>query len=189
MPVEGVLSITGRGTVATGLIERGIVVQNDPVELMGLKRETLALSVAGIEMFRQKLDRGLAGDNVGVLLRGLDNKEDVKRGMVLCAPGSVQAFSTFTASVYILTEKEGGRRNGIAPGYMPQFYVKTTDVTGTVDDLASDDGASKIFAAPGDRIKMTITLLAKVPLENGTRFAIREGGKTIGAGVVTALVK
>ncbi|MBD2613282.1 elongation factor Tu [Nostoc linckia z18] len=187
MAVEDVFTITGRGTVATGRIERGKVKVNDTVELIGL-RETRTTTVTGIEMFKKSLDEGLAGDNAGVLLRGL-KKEDVERGMVIAKPGSITPHTQFEGEVYVLTDKEGGRKTPFFAGYRPQFYVRTTDVTGTIKAFTSDDGKDVEMVMPGDRIKVTVELISPIAIEQGMRFAIREGGRTIGAGVVSKIVK
>jgi len=187
MAVEDVFSITGRGTVATGRIERGKVKINDNVELVGI-RETRSTTVTGIEMFKKSLDEGIAGDNAGILLRGL-KKEDVERGMVLAKPGSITPHTEFEAQVYILTEKEGGRKTPFFAGYRPQFYVRTTDVTGTIKSFTADDGSAAEMVMPGDRVKMTVELINPIAIENEMRFAIREGGRTVGSGVVTKIVK
>jgi len=187
MAVEDVFSITGRGTVATGRIERGKVKINDNVELVGI-RETRSTTVTGIEMFKKSLDEGMAGGNAGILLRGL-KKEDVERGMVLAKPGSITPHTEFEAQVYILTEKEGGRKTPFFAGYRPQFYVRTTDVTGTIKSFTADDGSAAEMVMPGDRVKMTVELINPIAIENEMRFAIREGGRTVGSGVVTKIVK
>jgi elongation factor Tu len=187
MPVEDVFTITGRGTVATGRIERGKIKINDTVELIGI-RETRSTTVTGIEMFKKSLEEGLAGDNAGVLLRGL-KKEDVERGMVLAKPGSITPHTEFEGEVYVLTEKEGGRKTPFFAGYRPQFYVRTTDVTGTIKAFTSDEGSAVEMVMPGDRIKATIELINPIAIEQGMRFAIREGGRTIGAGVVSKILK
>ncbi|MFM7423716.1 MAG: elongation factor Tu [Elainella sp.] len=187
MAVEDVFTITGRGTVATGRIERGKIKINETVELVGI-RETRSTTVTGIEMFKKSLEEGLAGDNAGLLLRGL-KKEDIERGMVLAKPGSITPHTQFEGEVYILTEKEGGRKTPFFPGYKPQFYVRTTDVTGTIKAFTADDGSAAEMIMPGDRIKMTVELINAIAIEQGMRFAIREGGRTIGAGVVSKIVK
>ena len=187
MAVEDVFSISGRGTVATGRIERGKIKVGETVELVGL-RNTRSTTVTGVEMFQKTLDEGLAGDNVGVLLRGL-KKEDIERGMVLAKPGSITPHTQFESEVYVLQEKEGGRKTPFFPGYRPQFYVRTTDVTGTIRAFTADDGSEAEMVMPGDRIKMTVELIYPVAIEQGMRFAIREGGRTIGAGVVSKIVK
>ncbi|MGJ5675366.1 MAG: elongation factor Tu [Nostochopsis sp.] len=187
MAVEDVFSITGRGTVATGRIERGKVKIGDNVELVGIK-DTRATTVTGIEMFKKSLEEGMAGDNAGILLRGVQ-KADIERGMVIAKPGSITPHTQFEGEVYVLTEKEGGRKTPFFPGYRPQFYVRTTDVTGTITTFTSDDGGAAEMVMPGDRIKMTVELINAIAIEQGMRFAIREGGRTIGAGVVSKIVK
>ena len=187
MAVEDVFSITGRGTVATGRIERGVVKVGDVVELVGI-RDTRSTTVTGIEMFKKQLDQGEAGDNAGLLLRGIQ-KEDVERGMVLAKVGSITPHTQFEGEVYILTEKEGGRKTPFFPGYKPQFYVRTTDVTGSIKAFTSDDGEAAEMVMPGDRIRMTVELINPVAIEEGMRFAIREGGRTVGAGVVSRILK
>jgi elongation factor Tu len=187
MAVEDVFTITGRGTVATGRIERGKVKINETVELIGL-RETRTTAVTGIEMFKKSLEEGLAGDNAGLLLRGM-KKEDIERGMVIAKPGSITPHTEFEAQVYILQEKEGGRKTPFFPGYRPQFYVRTTDVTGTIKAFTADDGTDAEMVMPGDRIKMTVELINPIAIENEMRFAIREGGRTVGSGVVTKIIK
>ncbi len=186
MAVEDVFSITGRGTVATGRIERGVVKVGDVVELVGI-RDTRSTTVTGIEMFKKQLDQGEAGDNAGLLLRGIQ-KEDVERGMVLAKPGSITPHTQFEGEVYILTEKEGGRKTPFFAGYKPQFYVRTTDVTGSIKAFTSDDGEAAKMVMPGDRIKMTVELINPVAIEEGMRFAIREGNRTVGAGVVSKIL-
>jgi elongation factor Tu len=175
MPVEDVFSITGRGTVATGRVERGKVKVGQEVELVGFG-ETKKTTVTGVEMFRKLLDEGIAGDNIGALLRGID-KTDIQRGQVLAAPGSIHPHTKFTANVYVLTKDEGGRHTPFFPGYRPQFYIRTTDVTGSI----KFDGE---MVMPGDNVVMDVELIAPVAIEQGMRFAIREGGRTVGAGVV-----
>jgi elongation factor Tu len=187
MAVEDVFSITGRGTVATGRIERGKVKVGDTVELVGI-RDTRTTTVTGIEMFKKSLDEGMAGDNAGLLLRGIQ-KADIERGMVLAKPGSITPHTQFEGEVYVLQEKEGGRKTPFFPGYRPQFYVRTTDVTGTITSFTSDDGTAAEMVMPGDRIKMTVELINAIAIEQGMRFAIREGGRTIGAGVVSKILK
>ncbi|MBE9191665.1 elongation factor Tu [Gloeocapsopsis crepidinum LEGE 06123] len=187
MAVEDVFSISGRGTVATGRIERGKVKVGETVELVGI-RNTRSTTVTGVEMFQKTLDEGMAGDNVGVLLRGL-KKEDIERGMVLAKPGSITPHTQFESEVYVLTDKEGGRKTPFFSGYRPQFYVRTTDVTGTITAFTSDDGSEAEMVMPGDRVKMTVELISPIAIEQGMRFAIREGGRTIGAGVVSKIVK
>jgi elongation factor Tu len=182
MPVEDVFSISGRGTVVTGRIERGIVKVNDEVEIVGLKA-TVKTICTGVEMFRKLLDEGQAGDNVGVLLRGT-KREDVERGQVLAKPGSITPHTHFEAEVYVLTKEEGGRHTPFFKGYRPQFYFRTTDVTGAIELPA---GVEMIM--PGDNIKINVELISPIAMEDGLRFAIREGGKTVGAGVVAKILK
>jgi elongation factor Tu len=186
MAIEDVFSITGRGTVATGRIERGMVSVGDSVELVGLK-ETKATTVTGIEMFQKTLDQGMAGDNVGILIRGIQ-KTEIERGMVLALPGSITPHKKFEAEVYILNKDEGGRHTPFFTGYRPQFYVRTTDVTGTIVQFTGDDGSVAEMVMPGDRIKMTAELINPIAIEQGMRFAIREGGRTVGAGVVSKII-
>ena len=181
MPVEDVFSIKGRGTVVTGRIERGVVKINDTVEIVGIKA-TKSTVVTGVEMFKKQLDEGQAGDNVGVLLRGIE-KDDVERGQVLAKPGSITPHKEFEAEIYILTKEEGGRHTPFFTGYRPQFYIRTTDVTG---EATLPSGVEMVM--PGDSTKMTVKLIAPVALEEGVRFAVREGGKTVGAGVVTKVI-
>jgi len=187
MAIEDVFSITGRGTVATGRIERGMVSVGDSVELVGLK-ETKATTVTGIEMFQKTLDQGMAGDNVGILIRGIQ-KTEIERGMVLALPGSITPHKKFEAEVYILNKDEGGRHTPFFTGYRPQFYVRTTDVTGTIVQFTGDDGSIAEMVMPGDRIKMTAELINPIAIEQGMRFAIREGGRTVGAGVVSKIIE
>ena len=182
MPVEDVFSIEGRGTVATGRIERGKVKVGEDIELVGIKA-TSKTTVTGIEMFNKMLDEGIAGDNVGILLRGT-KKEDIERGQVLSKPGSVTPHTEFVAEVYLLSKEEGGRHTPVFPGYKPQFYIRTTDVTG---EMKLPEGSE--MAMPGDTVNITVNLISPVALEEKQRFAIREGGKTVGAGVVTKIVK
>jgi len=182
MPVEDVFSISGRGTVVTGRIERGIVKVNDEVEIIGLK-PTLKTICTGVEMFRKLLDQGQAGDNVGVLLRGT-KREEVERGQVLAKPGSITPHTKFESEVYVLTKEEGGRHTPFFKGYRPQFYFRTTDVTGAVE---LPEGVEMVM--PGDNIKVTIELISPIAMEEGLRFAIREGGRTVGAGVVSKILK
>jgi elongation factor Tu len=181
MPVEDVFSIAGRGTVVTGRIERGIVKVNDEVEIVGI-RPTQKTTCTGVEMFRKLLDEGQAGDNVGVLLRGT-KREEVERGQVLCKPGSINPHTKFEAEVYVLTKEEGGRHTPFFKGYRPQFYFRTTDVTGAVE---LPEGTEMVM--PGDNIKIVVELIAPIAMEQGLRFAIREGGKTVGAGVVSKVI-
>jgi len=187
MAVEDVFSITGRGTVATGRVERGLVKIGDTVEIVGL-RDTSTTTVTGLEMFQKTLEESVAGDNVGVLLRGVQ-KEDIERGMVLCKPGSITPHTEFEAQVYVLTKEEGGRHTPFFPGYRPQFYVRTTDVTGKIESFRADDDSETQMVMPGDRIKMNVSLIQPVAIETGMRFAIREGGRTVGAGVVSKITK
>jgi len=186
MAIEDVFSITGRGTVATGRIERGQVLIGDTVELVGLA-ETKTTTVTGLEMFQKSLDKGFAGDNIGILLRGVQ-KTDVLRGMVLSKPGSINPHTQFDAEVYILTKDEGGRHTAIFKGYRPQFYVRTTDVTGQIVEFTSE-GESIEMVMPGDNVQMRIELIAPIAIENGMRLAIREGGRTVGSGLVTKIIK
>jgi elongation factor Tu len=187
MAVEDVFSITGRGTVATGRIERGKVKVQDEIEIVGI-RDTRKSTVTGIEMFKKSLDEGMAGDNAGILLRGIQ-KEDIERGMVIAKPGSIKPHTDFESEVYVLKKEEGGRHTPFFPGYRPQFYVRTTDVTGTISAFTADDGSEAEMIMPGDRIKMTVQLINPIAIEQGMRFAIREGGRTIGAGVVSKIIK
>ncbi len=182
MPVEDVFSISGRGTVVTGRIDRGIIKVNDEVEIIGL-RPTAKTICTGVEMFRKLLDEGRAGDNVGVLLRGT-KREEVERGQVLAKPGSITPHTHFECEVYVLTKEEGGRHTPFFKGYRPQFYFRTTDVTGTIELPAGTE-----MVMPGDNIKMTVELISPIAMEEGLRFAIREGGKTVGSGVVSKILK
>ncbi len=183
MPIEDVFSITGRGTVATGRIETGIANTGDPVEIIGMGAEKLTSTITGIEMFRQILDRGEAGDNAGILLRGIE-KTDIKRGMVITKPGSVTPHSKFKAEVYVLKKEEGGRHTPFHNNYRPQFYVRTTDVTGTIN---LPDGVEMVM--PGDNLTITVELINTIAMNVGLRFAIREGGRTVGAGQVTEILE
>ena len=187
MAVEDVFSITGRGTVATGRIERGIIKVGDTIEIVGLK-ETTTTTITGLEMFQKTLDEGMAGDNIGILLRGVQ-KKDIERGMVLAQPGTITPHTQFEAEVYILTKEEGGRHTPFFSGYRPQFYVRTTDVTGTIKQFTADDGSEAEMVMPGDRIKMSAELINPIAIEQGMRFAIREGGRTVGAGVVSKILE
>jgi len=182
MPIEDVFSISGRGTVVTGRIERGTVHVGDDVEIVGFK-PTVTTKVTGVEMFRKEMDEGQAGDNVGVLLRGI-KKDEVQRGQVLAKPGTITPHRKFEAEVYALTKEEGGRHKPFFNGYRPQFYIRTTDVTGTIE---LPEGVEMVM--PGDNVKLIVELIAPVALEDGTRFAIREGGRTVGAGVVTKIIE
>jgi elongation factor Tu len=186
MAIEDVFSITGRGTVTTGRIERGVVKVGETVEIVGLK-DTQTTTVTGIEMFQKTLDEGMAGDNVGILIRGIQ-KADVERGMVIAQPGTINPHKKFEAEVYILNKDEGGRHTPFFTGYRPQFYVRTTDVTGTIVQFTGDDGSVAEMVMPGDRIKMTAELINPIAIEQGMRFAIREGGRTVGAGVVSKIL-
>ena len=186
MAIEDVFSITGRGTVSTGRIERGLINVGDTVELIGLG-ETKTTTVTGLEMFQKTLDKGMAGDNIGILLRGLQ-KADVVRGMVLAKPGSIKPHTKFDAEVYILTKEEGGRHTAIFQGYRPQFYVRTTDVTGQISSFSSE-GEEIEMVMPGDNVTMRIELIAPIAIENGMRLAIREGGRTVGSGLVTNIIE
>ena len=183
MPVEDVFTITGRGTVATGRVERGVIKVGDEIEIIGLQEETRKTVVTGVEMFRKLLDQAQAGDNVGALLRGVDRK-DIERGQVLAKPGSVKPHTKFKSQVYILTKEEGGRHTPFFNGYRPQFYFRTTDVTGVIQ---LPEGVEMIM--PGDNITMEIELIAPIAIEEGTRFAIREGGRTVGSGAVVSIDK
>ena len=183
MPIEDVFSITGRGTVATGRIETGVAMTGDPVEIIGMGAEKLTSTITGIEMFRQILDRGEAGDNAGILLRGIE-KTQISRGMVITKPGSVTPHQKFKAEVYILKKEEGGRHTPFHNNYRPQFYVRTTDVTG---NIALPDGVEMVM--PGDDVAVTVELISPVAMEDGMKFAIREGGRTVGAGVVSKIIQ
>jgi elongation factor Tu len=183
MPVEDVVTITGRGTVATGRIERGIIELNKPVEIIGLGAEKITSTVTGIEMFRKLLDRGEAGDNVGLLLRGVD-KDAIRRGMVICAPNSVKPHKKFKAEVYVLSKDEGGRHTPFFSNYRPQFFFRTTDVTGVITLMPGVE-----MVMPGDNTTIQVELIYEVAMEQGLRFAIREGGRTIGAGQVTEIIE
>lgn len=187
MAVEDVFSITGRGTVATGRIERGKIKVGETVEIVGIV-ETKTTTVTGLEMFQKTLEEGFAGDNIGILLRSVQ-KADIQRGMVLAKPGTIKPHKKFEAEVYILKKEEGGRHTPFLPGYRPQFYVRTTDVTGNITGFTADDGAEAEMVIPGDRIKMTAELISPIAIEAGMRFAIREGGRTIGAGVVSKILE
>ena len=186
MPIEDVFSITGRGTVATGRIERGVIETGNPVEIIGMMADgekPLTSTVTGVEMFRKILTRGEAGDNAGILLRGID-KGDIKRGMVICAPGSVKPHKHFKAEVYVLSKDEGGRHTPFFNGYRPQFYFRTTDVTG---DCVLPEGVEMVM--PGDNVALEVKLINTIAMEKGLRFAIREGGRTVGAGQVTEILE
>ena len=183
MPVEDVFSITGRGTVATGRVERGVVKVQDEVEIVGLSTEKKKTVVTGVEMFRKLLDQAEAGDNIGVLLRGIDRK-DIERGQVLAKPGSIHPHTKFKAQVYVLTKEEGGRHTPFFNGYRPQFYFRTTDVTGVINLPAGTE-----MVMPGDNVDMTIELITPIAMEKGLRFAIREGGRTVGSGIVSEIIE
>jgi len=182
MPIEDVFSIKGRGTVVTGRIDRGIIHTGDPVEIVGLQEKSLNSVVTGVEMFHKLLDEGMAGDNVGLLLRGI-GREDVERGMVVAKPGSITPHTKFEGEVYVLTREEGGRHSAFFSGYRPQFFIRTMDVTGTV---TLPEGVEMVL--PGDRVTISVELIVPVALENGSQFAIREGGLTVGAGVITKII-
>ena len=187
MAVENVVSITGRGTVATGRVERGSLNVGETIEIVGLQN-TRTTTVIGLEMFQKTLEKSVAGDNVGVLLRGVQ-KDEIQRGMVLAKPGSITPHTKFESQVYILTKDEGGRHTSFFAGYRPQFYVRTTDVTGKIDSFTADDNSEIKMVMPGDRIKMNVTLIQPVAIEKGMRFAIREGGRTVGAGVISKIIE
>jgi elongation factor Tu len=187
MPIEDVFSIKGRGTVGTGKIERGVIKVGDPVEIVGFDRNKNSV-VTGVEMFQKTLEIGEAGENVGVLLRGVE-KNDLERGQVICKPGSITPHTKFEAEVYVLGKDEGGRHTPFFKGYRPQFYFRTTDVTGSVLNLLSEDGSEAEMCMPGDNIKMTVELHTPIAMETNLRFAIREGGRTVGAGVVTKILQ
>jgi elongation factor Tu len=183
MSVEDVFSIKGRGTVATGRIERGMIHTGNPVEIVGLQDKSMSSVVTGVEMFHKTLDEGQAGDNVGLLLRGID-RDEVERGMVVAAPGSITPHTKFLSEVYVLTKEEGGRHKAFFNGYRPQFYIRTMDVTGTVE---LPEGVEMVM--PGDNVNLTVELITPVALEKGSKFAIREGGLTVGAGVITDIME
>jgi elongation factor Tu len=183
MPVEDVFSITGRGTVATGRIETGVINSGEEVEILGMQVEKLKSVVTGVEMFRKILDRGEAGDNVGLLLRGID-KESIRRGMVIAKPGSITPHTKFKAEVYILKKEEGGRHTPFHNKYRPQFYLRTTDVTG---EISLPEGREMVV--PGDNVTISVSLIVPVAMDKGLRFAIREGGRTVGAGQVTEIIE
>jgi elongation factor Tu len=183
MPVEDVFSITGRGTVATGRIEKGVINSGEEVEILGMQVEKLKSVVTGVEMFRKILDRGEAGDNVGLLLRGID-KESIRRGMVIAKPGSITPHTVFKAEVYILKKEEGGRHTPFHNKYRPQFYLRTTDVTG---EISLPEGREMVV--PGDNVTIEVSLIVPVAMDKGLRFAMREGGRTVGAGQVTEILK
>lgn len=183
MPVEDVFTITGRGTVATGRVERGTIRVNDKVEIVGLTNETIETVATGVEMFRKLLDQAEAGDNIGVLLRGVD-RDSIERGQVLAKPGSITPHTNFECEVYVLSKEEGGRHTPFFTNYRPQFYFRTTDVTGVVK---LPEGTEMVM--PGDNVRLTVELITPIAMEEGLRFAIREGGRTVGAGVVTKILK
>jgi elongation factor Tu len=183
MPVEDVFSIKGRGTVVTGRIDRGKIKTGDAVDIIGLRDKTFSSVVTGVEMFHKILDDGQAGDNVGLLLRGID-REEVERGMVVAAPGSIEPHTKFLGEVYVLTKEEGGRHKAFFNGYRPQFYIRTLDVTGTIE---MPEGVEMVM--PGDNVNLTVELITPVALEKGSKFAIREGGLTVGAGVITEILE
>jgi elongation factor Tu len=183
MPVEDVFSITGRGTVATGRIERGVINSGEDVEIIGMQEQSLKSTVTGVEMFRKILDRGEAGDNVGLLLRGIE-KTDIRRGMVIAKPGSIKPHTNFKAEIYVLKKEEGGRHTPFQNKYRPQFYLRTTDVTG---EITLPEGREMVM--PGDNVTITVALIQPVAMDKGLRFAIREGGRTVGAGQVTEIIK
>ena len=188
MPVEDVFSIKGRGTVGTGRVDRGIVRVGEEIEIVGLADQTRKTIVTGVEMFNKTLDEGQAGDNIGILLRGVE-KKDLERGQVISAPGSITPHTKFHAEVYVLTKEEGGRHTPFFAGYKPQFYFRTTDVTGAVKALMSREGKSAEMCMPGDNIAMEVSIISPIAMEEGLRFAIREGGRTVGAGVVTKILE
>ncbi|MGD0784248.1 MAG: elongation factor Tu [Sedimentisphaerales bacterium] len=188
MPIEDVFSIKGRGTVGTGRIERGIVKVGDEIAIIGLNKETRKSVVTGVEMFNKTLDQGQAGDNVGILLRGVE-KDELERGQVIAAPNSITPHTHFEAEVYVLTKDEGGRHSPFFPGYKPQFYFRTTDVTGSVKAIKSREGKPAEMCMPGDNIAMEVEIISPIAMEDGLRFAIREGGRTVGAGVVVKVIK
>ena len=183
MPVEDVFSITGRGTVATGRVESGVLHVSDEVEIVGIKEETRKVVVTGVEMFRKLLDEAQAGDNIGALLRGVQ-RDEIERGQVLCQPGSITCHTKFTAQVYVLTKDEGGRHTPFFGNYRPQFYFRTTDVTGVIE---LPEGVEMVM--PGDNVELTVELIAPIAIENGTKFSIREGGRTVGAGNVSEVIE
>ena len=183
MPVEDVFTITGRGTVATGRVERGVVKLQDEVEIVGLANESKKTVVTGVEMFRKLLDQAEAGDNIGVLLRGIQ-RDEIERGQVLAKPGTIHPHTKFKSQVYVLTKEEGGRHTPFFNGYRPQFYFRTTDVTGVIELPAGTE-----MVMPGDNIDMTIELITPIAIEKGLRFAIREGGRTVGSGVVSEIIE
>ena len=188
MPVEDVFSIKGRGTVGTGRVERGIVRTGEEIEIVGLAKETRKTVVTGVEMFNKTLNEGQAGDNIGVLLRGVE-KKDLERGQVVAAPGSITPHTKFHSEVYVLTKEEGGRHTPFFAGYRPQFYFRTTDVTGSVHTLMSRDGKAAEMCMPGDHVTITVKLITPIAMEVGLKFAIREGGKTVGSGTISSIIE
>jgi elongation factor Tu len=182
MPVEDVFSIKGRGTVATGRIERGVIKVGENVEIIGMKEEIRSVAVTGVEMFQKTLDQGEAGDNVGALLRGVE-RADIERGQVLAKPGSIKPHKSFKAQVYVLSKEEGGRHTPFFNGYRPQFYIRTTDVTGSIK---LPEGMEMVM--PGDNVEMDVELIVPIAMEEGVKFAIREGGRTVGAGICTKII-
>jgi elongation factor Tu len=188
LPVEDVFSIKGRGTVGTGRVERGKVRVGEEIEIIGLSKDIRKTVVTGVEMFNKTLDEGRAGDNIGVLLRGIE-KKDLERGQVIAAPKSITPHTKFMSEVYVLTKEEGGRHTPFFANYKPQFYFRTTDVTGAVKALISRDGKPAEMCMPGDHIAMEVEIISPIAMEDGLRFAIREGGKTVGAGVVTKILE
>jgi len=189
MPVEDVFSIKGRGTVGTGRIERGFVKVGDEIEIIGLHaKKNWKTIITGVEMFNKTLDSGIAGDNVGCLLRGVE-KQELERGMVLAKPGTITPHTKFVGEVYVLTKEEGGRHSPFFPKYRPQFYFRTTDVTGAIVELQARDGGKAEMCMPGDNIQMSVEIINPIAMEEGLRFAIREGGRTVGSGVVTKILE
>ncbi len=188
MPVEDVFSIKGRGTVGTGRIERGVIHIGDEVEIVGLSDEVRKTTVTGVEMFNKTLEDGQAGDNVGLLVRGVE-KNELERGQVMAKPGTITPHTKFVAEVYVLTKEEGGRHTPFFPGYRPQFFFRTTDVTGAIVEIKSREGKAVEMCMPGDNIEMTGEIISKIAMEDGLRFAIREGGRTVGAGVITKILE
>ena len=188
MPIEDVFSIKGRGTVGTGRIERGVVHVGDQVEIVGLSDEIRKTTITGVEMFNKTLEDGQAGDNVGLLVRGIE-KKDLERGQVMAKPGTITPHTKFVAEVYVLTKEEGGRHTPFFPGYRPQFFFRTTDVTGAIVEIKSREGKAVEMCMPGDNIEMTGEIISSIAMEDGLRFAIREGGRTVGAGVITKILE
>jgi elongation factor Tu len=188
LPIEDVFSIKGRGTVGTGRVDRGRIHVGEEVEIVGLSKETRRTVVTGVEMFNKTLSEGQAGDNIGLLLRGVE-KQELERGQVCAAPGSITPHTKFESEVYVLKKEEGGRHTPFFPGYRPQFYFRTTDVTGSIHAMKSRDGKTAEMCMPGDNIAMDVEIISPIAMEEGLRFAIREGGRTVGAGVVTKIVE